>query len=87
MTQKKTEETQFLELLTQKAKEQAMIESTSPIPEWLRPTIALVGRYPWQTLLIGSFVLAMMISTVTYDAFLRLYMQGTIGWLIEIIRK
>lgn len=87
MTAKQSQETKFVELLTKKAKEQAAIEATSPIPEWLRPTIALIGRYTWQSLLGGSFLLAVGISTLSYAAFLRLYTQGTIGWLIEIIRK
>ncbi len=54
-------EPQFLEELQHKAKVQAAIEHSSPLPQWSRPFVSIVGLHYWQFLLGVSFVVAMII--------------------------
>ncbi len=53
-------EPQFLEELQLKAKTQAAIEKSSPLPVWSRPFFSIIGMHYWQFLLIVSFLFAII---------------------------
>ncbi|MEP7167335.1 MAG: hypothetical protein ABI758_05120 [Candidatus Woesebacteria bacterium] len=55
-------ETQFLKNLQQKAKVQASVDGSSPLPQWARPLASLVGLHYWQFLLVISCIIAIFIS-------------------------
>jgi hypothetical protein len=55
-------EPQFLEELQQRAKDQAAIEQSSPLPMWSRPFFSIIGMHYWQFLLVVSLVFAVVVS-------------------------
>lgn len=55
-------EPQFLEELQQKAKDQAAIEQSSPLPMWSRPFFSIIGMHYWQFLLVVSLGFAVIVS-------------------------
>lgn len=73
----------FVRQLTKLGKEQAHLNATSPLPEWLRPLAALVGEKPWQTLLITSFFLSSLVSLFTFSLIWKLFNQGVLAWLLN----
>lgn len=74
---------QFVQELQRRAKEQAKIDASSPIPESLRPFAALVGEKSWQFLLVSSLVVAVMVSSFTFKYIYALYEKGVLYWLIN----
>ncbi|HSW90104.1 MAG TPA: hypothetical protein VLH19_04505 [Patescibacteria group bacterium] len=58
----------FLEKLQSKAREQARFEGSSPIPQFLRPFVSIVGLHYWQVLLVISCVLAIPISVILFSS-------------------
>lgn len=60
------DEKTFVRLLQKKAREQAAIEQSSPLPEWIRPVMSVVGRKYWLALLILSSLVSIPISIVLF---------------------
>lgn len=61
-----TSETQFLHTLQEKAKEQAVLEQSSPLPLWTRPFFSVIGLHYWQFLIIASLILAIPLSILGF---------------------
>lgn len=59
-------EESFVQQLQEKAKKQALLEQSSPLPEWARPLASLIGLHYWQFLLCVSFLLAVGVSIVLF---------------------
>ncbi len=79
----KKSEQEFLVQLEKLGAEQAKIDSTSPLPEWLRPMAAVLGKKPWQVLLGSSFVVSVLISVLLYPWVLNLFERGVLAWLLR----
>lgn len=77
------QETDFLVKLEQLGKEQAHIEATSPLPEWARPVARILGEKPFPSILLGSFVLAALISTWFYPLIINLFNRGVLAWMLR----
>ena len=73
----------FLAELEQLAQEQAIVEASSPLPEWSRELAAMMGKYPWQTLLIASLSLSIVIAAWFFPLIYKLYQKGIIQWLLS----
>ncbi len=56
----------FIQELQVKAKRQARIEQSSPLPLWMRPAVSHIGLHYWQFLLIVSFVIAIPVSILLF---------------------
>lgn len=76
-------ESHFLRTLETLSKDQARIESSSPLPEGMRPMAAVVGRKPWQVLLATSFIVSACVSTFAYPFISRLFEAGVLAWLLR----
>ncbi len=61
---KKTQ-AEFLKELQQQAKFQAPLNQVKWLPVQLEPVAAIIGKYPWQTILILSGVTALLIQILT----------------------
>lgn len=79
----KASEMSFLEQLEDRARQQARIESSSPLPEGIRPLAALLGEKPWQVILLSSFVWSVVVTILIYPIVLRLFEQGVLSWLLR----
>jgi hypothetical protein len=79
----KKSEQDFLHQLEKLGKEQARIDSSSPLPLWLRPFAAVMGEKPWQILLISSFVVSVVICVWFYPIILNLFNKGVLAWLLR----
>ncbi len=55
----------FLEQLQQEAEDQAKLHTTRVLPQGLDWLTSLIGRYPWQTLLLTSGLTACIISVLS----------------------
>jgi len=75
-------EKQFLHILEKRAKEQASIEASSPLPHILRPFAAVVGQEAWKALLLLSLIVAICMSVGTFRWVYRLYERGVLQWLV-----
>ncbi len=64
----KQSESQFVRVLQQKAKRQAAIEASSPLPQIVRPLAAIVGMHYWQVLLLLSFLISIPVSIWFFPA-------------------
>lgn len=62
----KMNEAEFLGVLKQKAKSQARIDSSSPVPSFLRPFLSVMGLHFWQFLLGLSFLISIPISVLGF---------------------
>lgn len=60
------EEKVFLSKLQAKAKQQAMLTNSSPLPEWSKPFASIVGMHYWQFLLFLSCIVAMVLSVAFF---------------------
>ncbi len=58
----KQSEQDFLAMLSKKALQQAEIEKSSPIPQFLRPFFSVVGQKYWLMLLLMSLVISIPLS-------------------------
>ncbi|MBP9700168.1 hypothetical protein KBD71_02705 [Candidatus Woesebacteria bacterium] len=63
----KMDEAAFLGVLKQKAKAQAKIDSSSPIPSFLKPFFSVMGLHFWQFLLGLSFVISIPVSILGFS--------------------
>lgn len=79
----KKSEHDFLAQLEKMGKEQAKIDASSPLPEWLRPMAAILGENPWQTLLVSSLVVSVGIALWFYPLILSLFNKGVLKWLLR----
>lgn len=62
----KMNEAEFLGVLKQKAKSQAKIDSSSPIPSFLKPFFSAMGLHFWQFLLGLSFLISIPVSILGF---------------------
>lgn len=76
-------ENTFLHALEELGADQARIESSSPLPEWVKPLASLLGDRPWQTLLLFSFALSMFVSICFYSFFYSWFAKGVLSWLLQ----
>lgn len=58
----KQNEQQFLKTLQSRARDQAILEESSPLPLWTRPLAARIGMHYWVFLLLLSFLLSVAMS-------------------------
>lgn len=79
----RNQELQFVRQLEALGKEQARIESSSPIPSILRPFASFLGKRTWQTLLLTSIILGGAISVWMYSFVLVLFERGVLAWLLR----
>lgn len=79
---KKTEAS-FLHDLELLGKEQARIEGSSPVPEFMRPLAKMLGEHNWQALFLSSLVLSIFISVWFYPLILQLFDKGILAWLLR----
>ncbi len=79
----KLSEIKFLNQLEKLGKEQALLETSSPLPEWSRPLARILGEKPWQVLLLSSFVLSALLSVWFFPWVMNLFNQGVLSWLLR----
>ena len=59
----------FVKTLQQRARHQSKLHTVQFIPAPLRPIMALVAEYPWQSLLALSFIVAWMVFLIWFEFF------------------
>lgn len=79
----KQSETSFLQQLEKLGQEQAKLEASSPLPEWLRPMAGILGEKPWQVLLVSSFMVAAAVSIFFFPLVWELFNEGVLSWLVR----
>jgi hypothetical protein len=56
---------EFLHKLTEEARFQAVLRHNPVFPKQIDPLTELVGKYPWQTILVASGLTAILLELLT----------------------
>lgn len=64
-------DSQFLQTLKIQAQKTSVLEHSSPLPQFTHPFSALIGNYPWQTILLISFLLALLLLVLGFNFWIK----------------